>query len=303
MDEIYNFDVAIGRYRRVIAGLKHGALALSFLDHIASFSLSKASLAKYAGHLITILRAMDFDPVAATRKDVERIVAWINSQPYKEWTKRDKKLVLKKLIQYAKCGNCDRETPYPPEVSWIKRRENGKDGRVTPDVLMTPEEFEALVKAADNRRDKAMVYALFEGALRSGELLSMNVGSVSFKDVEGGIGGKCSYCVISVSGKTGLKVIPLVVSYKPLLEWLEEHLKRDDISAPLWCSWATNYKGERLSYRHFRLIMKRLAKKAGLKKTVWPYLFRRSTSTALAKVFTEACLEQPHLHQLRFRRF
>ncbi|MEM1569401.1 MAG: hypothetical protein QXL27_03250 [Candidatus Bathyarchaeia archaeon] len=48
MDEIYNFDVAIGRYRRVIAGLKHGALTLSFLDHIVSFSPSKASLAKYA---------------------------------------------------------------------------------------------------------------------------------------------------------------------------------------------------------------------------------------------------------------
>ena len=111
----------------------------------------------------------------------------------------------------------------------------------------------------------------------------MSVGSVEFKD---------KYCLITVNGKTGLKRLPLVASYKPLLEWLEQHPKRTDPTAPLWCSLATNYKGERLSYRHFRLIIKRLARKAGLSKAVWPYLFRHSTLTALAKVFTEARLEQ-----------
>ncbi|MEM3719541.1 MAG: tyrosine-type recombinase/integrase [Candidatus Bathyarchaeia archaeon] len=235
---------------------------------------------------------MDFDPAVATRKDVERVVAWINSQPYKEWTKRDKRVVLKKLVQYAKYGSCDRDTPYPPEVSWIKKRENNKDCRATADALITPEDFEALVKATENRRDKAMLYVLFEGALRPSELLSMNVGSVRFKEVEDGTREKCSYCVVSVTGKTGLKVIPLVVSYRPLLEWLEEHPGRSDLNAPLWCSLATNYKGKRLSYGHFRLIIKRLAKKARLRKDVWPYLFRHSTLTALAKVFTEARLEQ-----------
>ncbi|MBS7633839.1 hypothetical protein KEJ15_09570 [Candidatus Bathyarchaeota archaeon] len=134
MDEIYDFDVAIRRHRKILAQLRHGELALSFLDHIASFGLSKASVAKHAGHLISLLRVMDFDPATATRKDVERIVAWINSQPYREWTRRDKKLVLKKFIQYAKCGSCDRDTPYPPEVGWIKRRENGRDCRVKPDA-------------------------------------------------------------------------------------------------------------------------------------------------------------------------
>lgn len=53
---------------------------------------------------------------------------------------------------------------------------------------------------------------LFEGAFRPGELLSMNVGSMRFKEVEDTAGGKCSYCVVSVNGKTGLKVVPLVVS-------------------------------------------------------------------------------------------
>jgi hypothetical protein len=140
-----------------------------------------------------------------------------------------------------------------------------------------------MVKVTDNARDRALVYTLFEGALRPGELLGMDVGSVEFKD---------KYCLITVNGKTGLKRIPLVAAYRPLLEWLEQHPRRSDPTAPLWCSMATNYKGERLSYRHFRLIIQGLARRAGLKKAVWPYLFRHSTLTALAKVFTEARLEQ-----------
>jgi len=39
MEEIYYFDVAIRRYRRIIEGLKHGELALSFLTilHLSAF--------------------------------------------------------------------------------------------------------------------------------------------------------------------------------------------------------------------------------------------------------------------------
>ena len=47
-----------------------------------------------------------------------------------------------------------------------------------------------------------------------------------------------------------------------------------------------------MSYVHFRLIIKKLAKRAGIKKDVWPYLYRHTTLTAMAKVFTEARLEQ-----------
>jgi len=77
-----------------------------------------------------------------------------------------------------------------------------------------------------------------------------------------------------------------------LLEWLQEHPLRDDPNAPLWCSLASNYEGDRLSYKHFRTLIKRLGKKAGLKKDIWPYLYRHTTLTAMAKVFTEPRLKQ-----------
>ena len=46
----------------------------------------------YADHLLTILKVVDFDLASASRKDIEKVVAWINSQAYSESTKRDKKI-------------------------------------------------------------------------------------------------------------------------------------------------------------------------------------------------------------------
>ncbi|MDR0460749.1 MAG: hypothetical protein LBH62_04860 [Nitrososphaerota archaeon] len=41
-----------------------------------------------------------------------------------------------------------------------------KDSRVTPESLLTQEEFTAIIKATTNKRDRAIVYVLFEAALR-----------------------------------------------------------------------------------------------------------------------------------------
>ncbi|MEM2027140.1 MAG: site-specific integrase [Candidatus Bathyarchaeia archaeon] len=282
--EIYDYDERLERYRRIIAGFgRNGEVALRFLDHLASLGLSTARLSKVAGHLPALLRIIDFNLEEATRRDVERVVAWINRQPYREWTKHDKKLVLRKLIQYAKVGRCDRDAPMPPEVGWIKLNVKERDSRVTPEALLEDKDVKAMVEAADNPRDRAMIHVLFEGALRPGELLSMKTSSVEFKR---------DYCLITVNGKTGIKRIPLVASYMPLLDWLRVHPHRDDPEAPLWCSLATNYVGRPLSYRHFRLIVKKMAGRAGLRKDVWPYLFRHTTLTRMAKVLTEAQLEK-----------
>lgn len=52
-----------------------------------------------------------------------------------------------------------------------------------------------MIQAADNLRDRAMLYVLFEAALRPGELLSMRTSSVEFKR---------NYRIIIVNEKTAL---------------------------------------------------------------------------------------------------
>ncbi len=84
-----------------------------------------------------------------------------------------------------------------------------KDCRVTPEFLLTIDDVKAIIRKAENERDKALASVLYEAALRPGDLLTMKVGSVEFKD---------NYCIISVNGKTGIKRIPLVASYRLLLD-------------------------------------------------------------------------------------
>ncbi|MEM3190431.1 MAG: hypothetical protein QW454_05365, partial [Candidatus Bathyarchaeia archaeon] len=88
--------------------------------------------------------------------------------------------------------------------------------------------------------------------------------------------------------------LPLEVGWIKLnvKERVRAHPNRDDPNAPLWISLAQNYYWHPLSYRHFRLIIKKLAEKAGVMKDVWPYLFRHTTLTRMAKVLTEANLEK-----------
>jgi site-specific recombinase XerD len=280
---VHDYEKNLKRSKRAIQKLPNADVALRFLDHMSALGLSAGRVSKYAAKLAVLLRRIDKDLKELSRDDVEQVVAWINSQPHKEWTKHDSKLVLRKIVQYAKQGSCSKGTPLPAEVSWISLVVKEKDFRATPENLLTQDEVAAIVKAATNTRDRALVYVLFEAALRPGELLTMIVGGVEFRE---------EYCLISVNGKTGIKRIPLVVSFKPLLEWLRDHPCKDDRNAPLWCSLSSNHVGERLSYQHFRLRIKRLAEKAGVKKDIWPYLYRHSTLTAMAKVFTEAKLEQ-----------
>ena len=202
---------------------------------------------------------------------------------YKTNTKNDLRLVVKKLVQYAKVGSCDKNAPTPPETSWFTVNSGkDKDSRVKPESLITIEELNAMIGATLNERDRALVSVTFEAALRPGELLTMMVGSIEFKE---------DYCIITVDGKTGIKRIPLVVSHKPLLDWLEKHPRKRDQDAPLWASLGNNSKGNCVSYYYLRKLLRKLGERAGVKKDIWPYLFRHSCLTAMAKVFTESKLE------------
>ncbi|MEM3550319.1 MAG: tyrosine-type recombinase/integrase [Candidatus Bathyarchaeia archaeon] len=282
MTEIYEYAKRLESARRRIKGLANSSFLLSFIDHLEALGLSAGRVAKYANHICALMKKRPFDPRNATKMDIEGVIAWINGQPYKSSTKEDLKVVVRKLVQYAKCGSCARRSPLPPEVAWFSVNRNDKDSRVKPESLLSLDDVRAMINVAENERDKALLSVLFEAALRPGEILTMNVGSVTFKD---------DYCLIAVHGKTGVKRIPLVASYRLLLEWMMKHPKGGDPAAPLWISLSNNSKRERMSYHYFRKLVRGLAERAGVKKNVWPYLFRHTCLTSLAKILTEAKLE------------
>ncbi|MDY6778710.1 MAG: tyrosine-type recombinase/integrase [Candidatus Nanohaloarchaea archaeon] len=192
-----------------------------FCDKCFAEGLSKARVKKYITNFHTVLKmaGKEFDLLDADQSDIEEVTAKIEQSDYAESTKADFKQALKKFYKVME-GN---RREYPDKVRFISTTVD-KTARDMPDVL-DREEVDAIIEECSNDRDRAMYKLLYEGGLRAGELLSLDIGDVSF--VENGVR-------LTVSGKTGDRQILVVESERYLRNWLSKHPFSDQRNAPLW---------------------------------------------------------------------
>lgn len=161
---------------------------------------------------------------------------------------------------------------YPECVSWIKLKR--VKSKLTKSDLVTEEETKRMIACAQNPRDPAIVSVLLESTFRPSEFLSMNVGDVEEKHY--------GFYVSCRDSKTVLRGVPLVWSSRYLGKWLNHHPYKDNPDAPLWISISNYSFGKRLVINSLTGLVKRIAIRAGVKKRVYPYLFRHSGATNLA---------------------
>ncbi|GAI81024.1 unnamed protein product, partial [marine sediment metagenome] len=128
-----------------------------------------------------------------------------------------------------------------------------------------------MIACALNPRDPAIVSVTKEGAFRPHEFLSSNIRDVEERDY--------GFYVSCRDSKTVLRGIPIIWSARYLGEWLNHHPYRDNPDAPLWISLSRKNFGKRLKVASLNCVVQRLAKRAGIKKRVYPYLFRHSGAT------------------------
>jgi integrase/recombinase XerD len=187
---------------------------------------------------------------------------------------------LKKYFQWLR--KCDEEEQeYPEEVRWIKA--HFKKKRLVPEALITPEEVAKLAEAAENPRDRAFILTHYDGGFRIGETLSIKVVNLEFDKYS---------AVVRVDGKTGPRRVRLTISTPALASWLSLHPFRNDPDAPLWIGVGTVGRNQPLSYAGARAMLRRLAKKTGLKKRIYTHLMRHSRATELANILTEAQMKE-----------
>lgn len=112
------------------------------------------------------------------------------------------------------------------------------------------------------RRDRAILLLLFDSGIRAGELVNIKVGDVDF-----------SVWVVKVLGKDQeeRKVPVGEMTIKAIKEYLGERIKERE--APLFLS---SKNGRALTVSGLRQILKRLARKAGIKQEVYPHLLRHT---------------------------
>jgi site-specific recombinase XerD len=274
-------DNALGLLRRSKKLKQKDKKAIrDFVENLKARRVSTSRIGRYVYHLRTIGENLGCRFEAAKRKDIENFLVWLNSQDYAPDTISDFEMMLKRFYKFLRHGNLDRETPVPEEVRWISTAIKPSDKKQP--RYLTPQEVEKLVMAADCIRDKAMISVGFEGGFRACELLRMNVGSISF-DEKGALA--------SVRGKTGGRVTRLIASVPILTRHLETHSLRNDPEAPLWTSHATNYMNQRMKWAALDRLLKRVASKAGLNKTVYNKQLRHGSATQNAKFLTDSELK------------
>lgn len=257
---------------------------LSFIEQLAAEGLTYHRQIKYIYTLKKLSQMLQKDFSDANKQDIRRVCSIINNSDFKEWTKHDYMVVIKRFYKWLReeeGQELDRRQ-YPDEVKWIVIKVR-KSRKKLPSELFTIEDVKKLADYSNNLRDRCLVLLLYESGTRIGELLGLKIKDVEF-DKYGAL--------LNLFGKTGARKVRVIASAPAISNWLLEHPKRKNKDAFLFCGlWAKN-RGEELQYRHVNRLLKEMGVKAGINKPLNPHHFRHSRATELAKKLTEAQLCQ-----------
>lgn len=249
---------------------------LAFSDYCFSEGLSAVRVLKYLHILSLLSRRFKKEFHKAKRCDIEKIVNAIERSGYAEWTKHDHKVTLKKFFRWLRKS----EDEYPPEVKWIRTTMKKKRIKL-PDEILTSEEVQAMIIAAQKVRDKALIASLYESGCRICELLSLKI-----KHIQQHPHG----FQITVTSMKGSRRLLLINSTPYITEWLNQHPRGNDLEAPLWIS--ADFHKRQMRRERVRILLKSIAKRAGVHKAVNPHNFRHSRATHLANHLTEAQMNE-----------
>jgi integrase/recombinase XerD len=142
----------------------------------------------------------------------------------------------------------------------------------TAEDLLTPHEIEQLVRACTWTRDRALIYTLYEGGFRIGELAALTWGDIKFD--EKGI-------IVTVKAQKTEKprYLRLVMAREHLARWKADYPGDPDTNALVFIT-----KGKKpIAYNSIVIQIQRLAIRAGIKKRITPHLFRHSRITDLVR--------------------
>ena len=193
----------------------------------------------------------------------------LKDKPYSANSIRDHLLTLKQFYLWL----VDNELIDIPlkKVKGLKVPNPNTMTKVASDLL-TVEEIMAMLHASEQSRDRALITMLYEGGFRIGEMGIMRWGDIQFDRF--GV-------VVNVMFKTNKpRYIRLVMSREHLAAWQNDYpFQPVTNEMPVFLT----RRKIPLSYSSAAMQLKRIAKKAKLKKHVTPHLFRHSRITHLIR--------------------
>jgi integrase/recombinase XerD len=268
-------------------------LILEFKEHLIAKQTGQYRIAKILAHLrrtCILDNTLVFD--RATKQDIRGVIAKINTyEGWGEHSKLDYKRVLKHFYRWFE----EEDSRLNSDDSRVRQEAldlyryltrhlvlKKPQKKVNPDELITDSDLQRLLnKGSRTPLERAFVSILHETGCRIGEMLGMRIGDIQRR-------GK--HAVISVDGKTGERIVPILKSIPYLEQWLNIHPHRDDAKSILWLSISSNFYGRPLRYAGARKMLKRVGERAGIDKKKNAHWFRHSRASRNAEDMSESVL-------------
>jgi len=254
---------------------KNKQLILDFRKQLIAEGISIGRQAKVIHILLTLSKNIKKTFDTLNKDDVVNLVGFIETQKWTAWTKHDYKVILKSFFKWLKDSK-----DYPEEAAWIKSP--CPKNSLLANQILTEEEVKRMVEVATNPRDKAFIFVLYESGCRIGELVTIRMKDVEFDEYG---------AFLNVTGKTGPRRVRIIKSVPLLTVWLNCHKDSKNPNTPLWVK-LNNPRIEFLTMPTVRSFLKKVVRKAGIRKRVYPHLFRHSRATYLASQISESLLKK-----------
>ena len=237
-------------------------------------SLSANSVEAYVRDMEKLKQFMlmahpDVSPLQANAKHLQSFLAYINELGLSAFSQARMLSGIKAFYKYLDFEELIDKNP----TALI---EGPKLGRKLPDTLSFPE-IEKLLEAIDlstpeGARNRAMIEMLYSSGLRVSELVGLRINNI-YSDAG----------FLRVIGKGNKE--RLVPIGKAALKFLKIYLEEVRVHIPIQKGFESyaflNRRGKKLSRVMVFTIIRQLADKTGLKKTISPHTFRHSFATHL----------------------
>ena len=249
-------------------GGKDYSLIYDFLEkQCVMEGLTESRRIKYVRIIRQLLEFLDGRSLNEyTADDASEFFVWLKNSGFSDDTKKDYWNLFRKFLRWHK-----------PEIDVGPYKLKLKQKRKLPDDILSEEEVLSLLTHTKSLRDKALISVVYESGCRPGEIIGLRLKSLTFDDFG---------AVIVVDGKTGMRRIRLINSVPLLAQYIQYHWYKDDVEAPLFYRLDKDYK-KNLTCKGLNVILKKVAKEAGIKKRIYPYILRHSRATHLSKHLTE----------------
>lgn len=236
---------------------------LSLFELKRGMKLSKETMKEYMTTAREFLRIVDMPLTQVQTEDVEYYLALKKKKGCSNVTLNGKKRNIKALFEFMKKNRFISENP-------VDVIENFKEIKKPVDYLDIVS-FDQLRNACRDLRDRAMIEWLRSTAVRLGEISNVNINQINW-----GTGEVLIY---------GEKTLTYRVAYVD--ELARTYLKRYiveqrnltiDSPLPLF-TYIRGDKTKTLGRKGIEAVIRRIGKRSGLDRRIYPHLFRKTTAT------------------------